>query len=309
MPYSIAAPHKLAKTRMNFQEAIAKFVNHLDSLDRSPSTITAYKKDISQLQEYTNNHLNLEDVTRVTAKNLKEYVKTLKTDNKYNYTLKTVSRKLNSMKTFFKFLKSEGITDKDPAEKVEHHKYEVQPPRILSKLEYRALRDAARSNIRLFAIVEILLQTGIRIGELARLKLDDVKLDDSKGKITIRGYASNDKREVSLNEQAQNAIKKYLKIRPQPNEKVNALFVTKNGNPLLVRNIRTSITRAFEKAGIEDAKVNDIRNTFIMHQLRNGMSCEDVAEIVGHKRITSTQKYMNLMEEDPKRRTNKIISL
>src|SRR4030066_231459 len=63
----------------------------------------------------------------------------------------------------------------DPAVEIEHPKYEVKPPRILSKLEYRALRDACRGDLRTHAIVELFLQTGVRIGELANLTLTDIK--------------------------------------------------------------------------------------------------------------------------------------
>ncbi|PIY91914.1 hypothetical protein COY71_00600, partial [Candidatus Micrarchaeota archaeon CG_4_10_14_0_8_um_filter_60_7] len=88
-------------------------------------------------------------------------------------------------------------------------------------------------------------------------------------------------RKVPLNSSALAAINEYLKIRPKTDN--NTLFVTKTGNPLLVRNIRTSIDRAFEKAGITYSKVNDLRNTFIAHHLAHGVSLVTVSRLVGHK--------------------------
>jgi site-specific recombinase XerD len=233
----------------------------------------------------------------------------LKSDKKNNYTLKTISRKINSMKTFFKFLYSAKTTKNDPAQAVKHPKYTIAPPRVLTRLEYRALRDVARANPRLYTIVELLLQTGIRIGELTRLTIEDLNLENNKKTIHIREYASNPKRDVEINEPAEAALNNYLKVRPQAKEGVNSLFVTKTGNPLLVRNVRTSISRAFEKAGIKDATVNDIRNTFIVHQLRGGMPVEIIANIVGHKRLTSTKKYLESVKTLPKRKTTKITPL
>ena len=213
------------------------------------------------------------------------------------------------MKTFYKYLQSQQDIKSDPANDVKHPKYEVSPPRILTKLEYRALRDVARTNQRLYTIVELLLQTGIRIGELARLKLEDIHLEENKRTLAIKAYGSNEAREVEINETAVSALNNYMNIRPQPKEGVNSLFVTKTGNPLLIRNIRTSISRAFEKAGIKGATVNDIRNTFIVHQLRNGMPIEMVGTIVGHKRLTSTKKYLQFVDSKPKRKSKRITPL
>jgi site-specific recombinase XerD len=184
------------------------------------------------------------------------------------------------------------------SEKLSHPKFETKPPRVLTEMEYRALRDVARSDTRLYSIVELLLQTGIRIGELSRLELDNIKTtSDGKVKyIEIQEFGSHPSRKVPLNASALSAINEYIKIRPKSEEK--NIFVTKTGNPLLVRNIRTSIQRAFEKAGIENAKVNDLRNTFIAHHLANGVSLVTVSKLVGHKRLSTTEKYLNLLDKD-----------
>ena len=294
---------------MTIQESKKKFIQQLKDQKRSPSTIMAYSKDIDQIDEYFKEQLKKINVSDITTEDLNLYIETLKTNKKYNYTLKTVSRKINSMKTFFRFQFSSGITKDDPAQAVVHPKYEVSEPRILTKLEYRALRDVARLSTRLYTIIEILLQTGIRIGELSRLTLEDIVDDGKKKKIKIKTYASNPERYVELNEPASNALNSYLSSRYQPKGGVNNIFLTKNGNSLLIRNIRSSINRAFDKAGIKNATVNDIRNTFIMHQLKNGMGIEMLSEIVGHKRLTSTNKFVKLIDIKPKRRSTKIVPL
>ena len=291
---------------MKLTEALDTFIQYITDQKRAPSTITAYSKDIEQLNNYLDIEEKVTSIVGISTEQLNNYIKKLKSDKNNSYTLKTISRKINSMKTYFKFLHSESVINSDPATSVKHPKYTISPPRILTKLEYRALRDVARYNTRLFTIVELLLQTGIRIGELTRLTIDDLNLDGNKKSLTIRVYASNPQREVVLNEPAEFALKAYLKQRPEPKEGVNSVFVTKNGNPLLVRNVRTSISRAFEKTGTQDATVNDIRNSFIVHQLKSGMPVEVVGAIVGHKRLTSTKKYLKLVDTNPKRKTTKI---
>jgi integrase len=170
----------------------------------------------------------------------------------------------------------------------------VAPPRVLSKLEYRALRDACRDDKRMSSVIELLLQTGIRIGELAQLQIEDVNFD--KKQLYVRAYESRDGRTIPLNDPAIKALKGYLDIRPQSDNRT--LFLTKNGHPFLVRNIRTAIDRYFKLAGIENAKVNDLRHTFIIHQLKSGTPLTYVSKLVGHKRLSTTEKYLKLIDTD-----------
>ncbi len=273
-------------------ELHSQFISELKKKGRSESTIVAYGKDIEQLID----HLSEKSITKpeeVTHDHLETYKKSLEENN---YTPKSISRKINSIRTFFKSLVADKIISENPSEKLSHPKFETRPPRVLSEMEYRALRDISRSDIRLYSIVEILLQTGIRIGELTRLTLDDLRsTKDNKFKyLAIASFASHPERKVPLNNSALTAINEYLKMRPKTESRV--LFVTKTGNPLLVRNIRTSIDRAFERAGIKGAKVNDLRNTFIAHHLANGVNMVTVSRLVGHKRLSTTEKYVDLIK-------------
>jgi site-specific recombinase XerD len=272
-----------------------KFIKTLQDKGRARSTVIAYGKDIEQLSNFLKDQKNITDPKDIQLDDLKSFTDMLKGKD---YTPKSISRKINSIRTFFKDMVSRNEISENVSEKLSHPKFETKPPRVLTEMEYRALRDVARSDTRLYSIVELLLQTGIRIGELSRLELDNIKTtSDGKVKyIEIQEFGSHPSRKVPLNASALSAINEYIKIRPKSEEK--NIFVTKTGNPLLVRNIRTSIQRAFEKAGIENAKVNDLRNTFIAHHLANGVSLVTVSKLVGHKRLSTTEKYLNLLDKD-----------
>lgn len=268
--------------------AKTQFINFLKSKKRAQATIVAYTKDIDQMLQYVKN-AGKQTVDAIEKPELETFLKKMGADN---YTPKSISRKINSMKTFFRYCKSENIITTDPAAKLEHPKFESKPPRILSRMEYRALRDACRSDVRMYAIVEIFLQTGLRIAELANLTLEDVK--DSE--LFIQAQEGHSERSVPLNKVAKEALKKYLEIRDN-NAKSNALFVTKTGKSLLIRNIRTAIDRYFRLAGIEGAKVNDLRHTFIAHHLVAGMPTATLSKLVGHKRTSTTEKYLELVKD------------
>jgi site-specific recombinase XerD len=273
---------------LDLKTAHKQFIEHLETRRRAHATIVAYSKDIEQLLAFLGN-TGKKDITSISREELEAFLKKLASDN---YTPKSVSRKINSMKTFYRFLKASGAVTIDPAGDIEHPKYEVKPPRILSKLEYRALRDACRGDIRTYAIVELFLQTGIRIGELANLTLTDIKGSD----LHISALEGHEERLVPLNRAAKEALANWQKIRGE-GVKSGALFVTKTGRALLIRNIRTAIDRYFKIAGIEDAKVNDLRHTFIAHHLMAGTPITTISKLVGHKRLSTTEKYLEFLKD------------
>src|SRR3989338_4242049 len=272
-------------------EAHSKFINHLKKQGRSSATVLAYGKDIEQLGAFLK-EVDKIHVHDISSKDLQAFMAKL---SKEGYTPKSISRKTNSTKTFFRFLKINDLITDDPATLLEHPKFEMKPPRILTKTEYRALRDAARSDVRISAIIELLLQTGIRIGELAKITREDAKFSNGKtGELKVPAGERYPARTVPLNKAAEVSLKKYLEVRPK--SKDNHLFITKTGRPLLVRNIRTAIDRYFRLAGIKDAKVNDLRHTFVAHHLMGGTSLVVVSKLAGHKRLATTEKYLNLIQ-------------
>lgn len=270
------------------RDAHQQFVGHLKGKSRASATILAYGKDIDQLVAYLQAQ-GKSDPAEVTTEDLQAFMDKLAKDN---YTPKSVSRKTNSTKTFFKFLKTSSLIKDDPAQGLSHPKFENKPPRILTKLEYRALRDAARADVRMLAVIEILLQTGVRIGELAKIRVEDVNLQEFT--IHVPPFEDTRERTIPLNKPAAEAVSKYLEIRPKTPS--HTLFVTKTGRPLLIRNIRTAIDRYFRMAGIKEAKVNDIRHTWVAHQLQSGVPMTMVSKLAGHKRLSTTERYLQFIQ-------------
>lgn len=270
-------------------DAQALYEDHLRGEGKANATVIAYTKDIEQLIEFVGKKGKTQ-VDEVNQHDIEEFKENLK---KLRYTGKSISRKINSIKSFFRFLIAEGHIDSNPADEIAHPRYEQTPPRVLSKVEYRALRDACRGDSRMAAIVELLLQTGMRISELANLQMSD--LDFDRNVIYIRTQNSREARKVPLNDAAKKALMDYLEARPRTKEKM--VFLTKTCRPFLVRNIRTAIDRYFRLAGIKDAKVNDLRHTFVIEQLKAGTPLVYVSQLVGHKRITTTERYLKLIEQ------------
>ncbi len=260
---------------------ITYFTKNLQEQGKSGFTVVAYKKDLEQFIGYLTSREKA-DIKEVKREDIEGFINKLIAES---YTKKSASRKLNSIRTFFRFLKTQNAVSYNPALEVSHPKYTQALPRILTKLEYRGLRDSAKENPRTYAMVELLLQTGIRIGELAELTMDIMK----------DGGLHLDGRIIPLNTTVRKAIAHYLKYRHKSENP--HLFVTKTGKPLLLRNIRTIIDKCFKDIDIQDATVNDLRNTFIVYQLGNGVSVSYISKIVGHRRLSSTERYLQLVKK------------
>lgn len=260
------------------------FTKSLDDKGRSPSTVLAYRSDLEQLINF------LHDRSKVTAgsiqgADLEAFRDHLLTDK---YTPKSVSRKLNAIKTFFRWMLAEKHISADPSRNVSHPKIEPSVPKFLSQLEYRALRDIVREDVRIAAIIELILQTGMRISEVASLKTTNI----AKDALNIDAYATQEARTIPLTPRGRAAIDAYMEHRP--NQESEYLFVSKNGKPLAVRNIRAAIDRLFNKAGVPQYSVNDLRTTFIIENLKAGVDLVMLSKIAGHKRLSTTERYLDL---------------
>ena len=254
------------------------FIKHLESEGKSASTLLAYGKDIEQLTDFLLKR-GINSVSEIGINHLQEFMAKLGVNN---FTPKTISRKTNATKTFFKYLEDKGHVQNNAADLLKHPKLQIKAPRILSRLEYGALRDAARNDARAYGMIEVLLQTGVTISELSEIKVEYLDLDKEQRVLRIPQKPGRDTRSIPLNKRVSEAIKNYMeKERADKNSKF--LFVTKSG--------------CFKLAGVENAKVNDLRHTFVAFHLGQGTNMSLVSRVAGHKRISTTEKYLQYIEK------------
>ena len=266
------------------KQILPKFIADLTAKKRSPATILAYRADLDQLIAF------LAEKNKGTADQIKKEDIEAFRDSLLlqKYTPKSVSRKLNAVKTFFRWLTLQKIILVDPSAQVTHPKTEATAPKFLSQLEYRALRDVVRTDKRIATIVELILQTGLRISEVANLKIENI----NDREIMIEAYATQPTRKIPLNKMAKMYLDAYLN---DLGRKESYVFVSKNGKPLAIRNIRASVDRYMQKAEIPNYSVNDLRTTFIIENLKRGVDLVTISQVVGHKRLSTTERYLELV--------------
>jgi site-specific recombinase XerD len=271
-------------TQETVKNLVPKFIESLKVKGRSPSTVIAYRADLEQLVKFLLN-INKPLLEQVVSSDLESFRDTLLSQK---YTPKSVSRKLNAVKTFFRWLVSEGLSTTDTSNAVSHPKVENSLPKFLSQLEYRALRDVVRGDSRIAAMIELILQTGMRISEVANLKTEDVK----DGTINVEAYATQAQRSIPLNKPAKDALDAYLVNRPKIESEY--VFISKTGKPIAVRNIRAAIDRYMQRAEIPNYSVNDLRTTFMIENIKAGVDLVLLSQVSGHKRLSTTERYLEL---------------
>lgn len=271
-------------TQTTLKSLVPLFITNLSEKGRSPATVLAYRSDLEQLILFlTKNEIVLPN--QIKSNDLDIFRDTLLSQK---FTPKSVSRKLNAVKTFFRWMVENKFLTTDLSKSVSHPKVESSLPKFLTPLEYRALRDVVKTDSRISAMIELILQLGLRISEVANAKMKDLTLTHLK----IEGYATQPERIAPLNKPAKDALDKYLVDRPKIESEY--IFISKTGKPLAVRNIRASIDRFMQKAELPKYSVNDLRTTFMVENIKNGVDLILISQVSGHKRLSTTERYLSL---------------
>ncbi|MGI8507840.1 MAG: tyrosine-type recombinase/integrase [Gemmatimonadaceae bacterium] len=204
-----------------------------------------------------------------------------------------------AIRSFFAFLVQEGVIRHSPAEDLLPPERETRPPRVLSEDEYTRLRDAASDHPRDAALIELALQTGLRLSEIARLKTSDIvpsppSTDTAVGHVRVVGRGTHG-RTVTLNDRACAALRAYLAEREPPDSP--ALFLTKFEKGIGPRGIENIMTKQCQAAGISHASVHSLRHTMAVQMLRRGATPAIVGTALGHASPETTSIYVDLARE------------
>lgn len=282
-------------TQATVKSLLPMFISSLGEKGRSPATVLAYRSDLDQLLAFLTKN-NIVSPDQIKSKDLDTFRDTLLSQK---FTPKSVSRKLNAVKTFFRWMVENSYLMTDLSKSVSHPKVESSMPKFLTPIEYRALRDVVKSDTRISAMIELILQSGLRISEVASIRSKD--LTDTT--LKIEGYATQPERVIPLNRPAKEALEKYLLERPKVESEY--VFISKTGKPLAVRNIRASVDRFIQKAELPKYSVNDLRTTFIVENIKNGVDLILISQVSGHKRLSTTERYLDLagVKESGKKQT------
>jgi integrase/recombinase XerD len=270
---------------------------YMPSRNWAQKTRVNYRNDIADLLRFLEGQ-GKKDPCRVDLQDLEAYMAEL---DRRGHAGTTRRRKTSSIKSFFGFLKQYGYITNNVAERLTPPAREHKEPRVLSKREYQALLRACSHDTRDAAIIELLLQTGIRLSELARLTLDDIELPKrisrnpaNTGSVFVHGKGRKE-RTITLNYKACKALKAWLNIRPDVD--TNSLFVSKFLEPMSPRAYEYVVKKYLKEAGIKRASVHTLRHTFATHHVAKGTSLRTIQEALGHADLKTTSIYIQLARD------------
>lgn len=168
---------------------------------------------------------------------------------------------------------------------------QVTPPvKALSPRELGRLFAAAEDSKRDTAILNLLARAGLRVGEVVRLRLEDVEMNGRGGWLTVRAGKGNKTRRVPLNGEVRQALKAWLDERPEGEEPT--LFLSRSGRPLAERDVQRMVAEYARIAGV-DASPHTLRHTFATRAIEKGVDVATLAAILGHSRLETTGRYLH----------------
>lgn len=273
---------------------VKSFLNYLKVYKNySELTIKNYYNDLTEFSLYIK-----KDLTRVKKEDIKSYLKYLFDKDNSN---RTVSRKISTLKSFYKYLKENDVIKSSPALSIKYPKADKKLPNFVPYNELESMINATKKDTfyeRDDLIIELMYATGVRVSELVNIKLDDIDFETNSIRILGKGSYM---RTVYFGEYARDAIFKYmngLRIKLLNGKESEYLFLNKNGNNITTRGIAKIIDKIVSETEVKTkVSPHTLRHTFATHLLDNGCDLRSVQELLGHKNINTTEVYTHVTSE------------
>lgn len=273
---------------------VKSFLNYLKVYKNySELTIKNYYNDLTEFSIYIK-----KDLTRVKKEDIKSYLKYLFDKDNSN---RTVSRKISTLKSFYKYLKENDVIKSSPALSIKYPKADKKLPNFVPYNELESMINATKKDTfyeRDDLIIELMYATGVRVSELVNIKLDDIDFETNSIRILGKGSYM---RTVYFGEYARDAIFKYmngLRIKLLNGKESEYLFLNKNGNNITTRGIQKIIDKIVSETEVKTkVSPHTLRHTFATHLLDNGCDLRSVQELLGHKNINTTEVYTHVTSE------------
>jgi integrase/recombinase XerC len=286
---------------LGVKNEIGDFLDYLTyERNVSPNTIDAYRSDLESFVTFLcNDYLTLGrdqlDFARVDHLSVRSYLAHL---GKRKLTRSSMARHLSAMRSFFKYMVREGVVEANPARSVATPRKEKHLPAVMQPSDVALLLEQPDTStplgVRDAAWLELLYASGLRVGELVSIDVDDLELRAKLVKVHGKG---SKERIVPFGSKAEAALQAWLAIRGgiARDADEQAVFVNYRGKRITTRSVERLfdgyITKAALSAGISP---HALRHSFATHLLNAGADLRGIQELLGHSSLSTTQKYTHL---------------
>jgi len=277
------------------EKAVAKFIRALRERNASPHTIKAYTTDLAQFAEFVGPQ-GWGDIDHVL---IRGYLSSL---YERGLSKTSVARALAALRSLYRWLAQEGVVDQNPAALVATPKLPRKLPRVPTIEEVNTVLDSkmpecSAFNQRDLAILELLYGCGIRNSELIGINVDDIRWSNEI--VLVRGKGRKE-RYVPLGESANAAVRAYLPLRQKilaeaKRTTERALLINLRGGRLTTRSVGRIVKQIAVANGLSpDVHPHTLRHAFGTHMLEEGADLRAIQEMLGHERLSTTQRYTQL---------------
>lgn len=276
------------------EHPLHQFLTYLRAEKRSSShTLLAYERDLRQFMEFLADDFEIDEVADVSTSAVRSWLMLL---NTMEYEPRSIHRKMSSLRTFFKFMRREGICLEDPMVNVKGPKIPKRLPtyidegameHLLDEFEYPVGYEGLRDKL----LVTLFYETGIRLSELIGLNVNDLQ---SGRQIKVLGKR-NKERILPITPSCVALIEESLTLRTaevSELEKNAPLLVDENGKRLSPKFVYGKVNYYLGKVStVQKKSPHILRHTFATHLLNNGAHLNTVKELLGHSNLSATQIY------------------
>ena len=278
---------------------VAAFLKSLIREDIAPVTVRGYRSDLGRFAVWYDGH----PLEKLTASDLAHFRQHLSRERFMKPA--SVNRKLEALRRFCRWAHSSGKlrTDVSAGLKLARPSRGMRPKGLLANEVQALLRAAGQSRRALagrnYAIVQLLLQAGLRVSEAAALRIEDLEIHARQGRVRVRGKG-NKERYVPLNATARRALQAYLHEREETSTQ-DPVFLSETGAAISIRSIQSLITALARRAHLRRIPVSahTLRHTFALEYLKqNPGKLVELATLLGHESLDTTAIYALPSEED-----------
>ena len=276
------------------------------------STKKGYIRDFQYFAtNWEERHQEVFDLKKVSARDLRDYQDYLQ--GELGLRASSVEKKLAPLRFIFKQALRKRWIMENPIEELRRIKHVETAPRSLSKNEQATLMRAIKKELEVAllryptrwrtyqrdaALVDFLLNTGLRVNEACEVRLRDIQLSERKGSLLVRKGKGRKERRVPLNLHARHALQEWLAVRPESDTGHLWTAVERGNGALSERSVQRILARYKTLAGLERFSPHICRHTFAKNLIDKGVGLEKVAKLLGHANLNTTRIYVTPSEQD-----------
>ena len=315
----------MANTTFDWQ--IDEFMVNCRSRQLREKTLASYEQTLRLFERWCREQMNITDVDKITESVVRRYINDLQERGKYTFysndemkktnhpdrrrdfrkpiSVTTINNYLRNLRAFFNWLDVECVTKKNPMKKVRQLKTNRKAKEYINDEDFKRLVSCLDksyfSEHRDYAMIMLMIDSGMRLGECSCLTMEDINL--ARRQIALRAEITKGRKDrmVYFSPKTERIIRRWIQYKDRYSE-TDYLFPTRSntGDHIQVGNFETNFKRYLRRVGLDESiSPHCLRNNFAKRCLMNGMDIFTLSRILGHSSVTVTeQAYLDLTDED-----------